>query len=79
MNFLILDRSMQTFTTITGADYYETLIEDSIEGFTEWSISEKASSGDRVLFYVCRPVSAIVAVAQLADAPRLEDDLNDPC
>lgn len=64
------------FTTITGADFYGTLFDDADDGSTEWSINKTARSGDVVLFYVCRPISAIVAVATVIETPYLDDDVT---
>lgn len=64
------------YTTITNFDFYQTLIEDSLEGHTNWTISKNAKPGDVVLLYVCSPISAIVATATLADIPYQETDLN---
>ena len=66
----------KTFTTITGADFYDSLVADAADGATEWSINKNAASGDTVLFYVCRPVSAIVAVATIIEKPYLEMDVS---
>lgn len=63
---------MNTFTTITNIAYYETLIEDAGEGETNWTINRNARRGDRVLLYVCAPVSAIVAIAEVSDTPVQE-------
>lgn len=70
---------MQVFTSITSVDYYETLQQDAgAGGETNWTINKNARSGDRVLLYVCAPVSAIVAVATLTDDAYLEDEVNSP-
>lgn len=63
-----------TYITVTNAAYYETLLEDSEAGETNWTISRHAKVSDRVLLYVCAPVSAIVAVATVTSAPVREDD-----
>lgn len=65
---------MTTWTTITNVSYYETLKEDAGEGETTWSINRGARAGDQVLLYVCAPVSAIVARAELSTAPWLDND-----
>jgi hypothetical protein len=65
---------MNTFTTITNVAYYETLKADAGEGDTNWTINRHAKRGGQVLLYVCAPVSAIVAVAEVSDSPEREDD-----
>ena len=67
---------MKIFTTITNFAYYESLKADSLEGNTEWTINKHAKIGDRVLLYVCAPLSAIVATAVVCEAPYLDEDVN---
>ena len=52
------------------------LKEDSAAGETVWSINRHARVGDRVLLYVCAPVSSIVATATIAEDPYLNEDVN---
>lgn len=67
---------MKTFTTITNIGYYEDLKNDALEGNTEWTINKNAVVGDRVLLYVCAPVSSIVATAIVCDEPFVDEDVN---
>lgn len=67
---------MNTFTTITNVLYFHALQEDAKTGETDWSINKNAKPGDRVLLYVCAPISAIVATAYISDAPYLDEDIN---
>lgn len=68
---------MKVYTTVTGIDYYESLREDAANGGeTNWTINRQARSGDRVLLYVCAPVSAIVAVASVVDPPYPDEDVQ---
>lgn len=69
---------MKTFTTITNFDFYSTLQTDAKAGETDWSINKNTKAGDRVLLYVCAPVSSIVATAFIADAPYIDEDVNSP-
>lgn len=64
------------YTAITNKEYHQTLLDDSVEGETCWTINRNAKSGDEVVLYVCAPVSAIVAVASVVDAPVKDEDLN---
>lgn len=65
---------MKTYSTVTNIGYYQAILDDSLEGETTWTINRHARPGDRVLLYVCAPVSAFVAVAEVSAAPVLEDD-----
>jgi hypothetical protein len=67
---------MSVFTTITNIEYYQSLIDDAVEGETVWSINKNAKVGDLVLLYVCAPISAIVAFASISDEPFLEENIN---
>ena len=67
---------MKTYTTITNADFYETLKNDAQIGETQWTINKNARSGDSVLIYVCAPISAIVATAVVSDDPFENEDIN---
>lgn len=67
---------MKFFTAITNIGYYEALKQDALEGSTEWTINKNAKIGDRVLLYVCAPVSSIVATATVCEAPYLNEDVN---
>jgi hypothetical protein len=67
---------MSVFTTITNIEYYQSLVDDAVEGETVWSINKNAKPGDVVLLYVCAPKSAIVATAIIADIPYLEENIN---
>jgi hypothetical protein len=69
---------MSTFTTITNAVFYYTLVEDAQAGETDWSINKNAKVGDQVLLYVCAPISAIVASALISDDVYLDEDINSP-
>lgn len=64
------------YTTITNVLYYQSLLDDAIQGETVWSINKNAKVGDAVLLYVCAPKSAIVATALIADSPYLEENIN---
>lgn len=64
----------QTFISPTNADYYETLREDAAEGETNWSVSKHTRRGDRILLYVCAPVSAVVAEGFASEDAYLDDD-----
>lgn len=67
---------MKTYSTVTNIGYYQAILDDSIEGETIWTINRHARPGDRVLLYVCAPVSAFVAVAEVTAPPEIEDDPN---
>jgi hypothetical protein len=64
------------YTAITNIEYHQTLLDDSVEGETCWTINKNAKSGDEVVLYVCAPVSAIVAIATVVDEPIKDEDLN---
>jgi hypothetical protein len=61
---------MATFTTISNQEFHEVLIEDAAAGETNWTVSKHCRPGDRILLYICAPVSAIVAVGILASQPE---------
>jgi hypothetical protein len=65
---------MKTFSTVTNINYYQSILDDSLEGETVWTISSRARPGDRVLLYVCAPISAFVAVAEVTEHPYLEEN-----
>jgi EVE domain len=65
---------MRTYSTVTNIEYYQAILDDSLEGETNWTINRHARPGDRVLLYVCAPVSAFVAVAEVSAAPVIEED-----
>jgi hypothetical protein len=62
------------YATPSNAAFYQTLLEDAVEGETNWTVNRHARRGDVMLLYVCAPVSAIVARATLATDPELNDD-----
>jgi hypothetical protein len=64
----------RTFVTVSNAEFYDVLREDSDEGETNWTVSRHARRGDRVLLYICAPISAIVAVATISTDVELNDD-----
>lgn len=64
------------YTTVSNAEFYDVLREDAEAGATNWTISKHARRGDKVLLYVCAPVSAIVAVATVATTPERDDNLQ---
>lgn len=65
---------MNFWTTITNVGYYEIIQEDACDGETNWTINQHARRGDKVLLYVCAPVSAIVATAIVSETPTRDDD-----
>lgn len=64
----------RTYVTPSNVAYYETLCEDAGAGESNWTISRHARRGDRMVLYICAPVSALVAVATIATHPELDDD-----
>ena len=66
--------SRSTFITVSNAEFYEVLLEDSEQGETNWTISRHARPGDRMLLYICKPISAVVAVCTVATMPEQIDD-----
>lgn len=63
-----------TYVTISNFEFYDCLKEDADQGETNWTISRNARVGNRILLYICAPVSAVVAVATLATTPERNDD-----
>jgi hypothetical protein len=57
---------MKTFTTISNQEFHDILLEDAVAGKTNWTVSKYCRPGDRILLYICAPVSAIVATGILA-------------
>ena len=39
-----------------------------------WTIDKQAHPGDRVVFYIRRPLSCLVAIGTMISPPRLQDD-----
>lgn len=62
------------WVTVTNQSYYETIRDDAAEGETNWTITRRASRGDKVLLYCTAPISAIVAQAEIASAPVRDED-----
>ena len=65
---------MDTYTTISNKEFYEVLQEDAAAGETNWTVSKHCRPGDRILLYICAPISAIVAVGILASDPTEDTD-----
>lgn len=63
-----------THVTVTNVEYYEVLRDDAGEGETNWSVNRHTRRGDRILLYVCAPVSAVVATGYASEDAYLEDD-----
>jgi hypothetical protein len=67
---------MNTYTTVSNQEYYEVLFEDAQTGETSWTVNRNARAGDRILLYICAPVSAIVATAVVVTEPEKDEDPN---
>jgi hypothetical protein len=65
---------MKTYTTISNQEFHNVLLEDATVGDTNWMVSKHCRSGDRILLYICAPVSAIVATGILAGQPEEDSD-----
>jgi hypothetical protein len=47
---------------------------EKVPGGNWWTIDAQARPGDRVVFYIRRPVSCLVAIGTVISPPRLQDD-----
>lgn len=67
----------RTFITVSSNIFYDVLRDDAAEGGeTNWTVSRHAKRGDKILFYVCAPISAIIATATLETDTEKDDDIQ---
>jgi hypothetical protein len=72
----LIMKNRNTFITVSNQAFYEVLCADAASGATNWTISRRARRGDRVLLYVCAPISSIVAVAEITSDTEKDQDVR---
>lgn len=69
---------MNTFLVLGSDDDYGLLLKDFVlEAKTGWTLHKDAKIGDRILFYITAPTSAIVAMGKVSSEPEYQPNPNE--
>ncbi len=69
---------MNTFLVLgSDADGKVLLEEVLFAGLTRWTLHKEAAIGDRVLFYITAPTSAVVAMGRVSESPEYQPNPNE--